>query len=245
MERNKSNINDSEIKSTNDSEIKSANDSMIQESTNSKIRILNDYMLEKSNVRAIDTIQCVIDYIEEHLLEPISPKIIATQFFYSISTINNLFKVVCEISIMEYVRNRRLTLAGKELLTSSIHIIDLAFKYGYETPEAFTKAFTRFHGFPPSFVRRTYPKITEFHPFKIKLEIHGGWEKSQSKQEISPLTKQSSYRQEDDLFIWYDEPTKKKGGLSMENKKCDYRIHLKEMKQQEDWKILISLAQNL
>ncbi len=82
------------------------------------------------------------------------------------------------MTIMEYVRNRRLSLAGKELMTSNIHVIDLAFKYGYETPEAFTKAFTRFHGFPPSFVRRTYPEIKMFNPLQIKLEIHGGWEET-------------------------------------------------------------------
>lgn len=206
---------------------------------------LNDSEMEISNVRAIDTVQYVIDYIEEHLLEVISPKIIATHFFYSISSISNLFNVVCDMSIMEYVRNRRLTLAGKELLTSSIHIIDLAFKYGYETPEAFTKAFTRFHGFPPSLVRRTYPNIKVFHPLQIKLEIHGGWEQSQSKHQILSLTKQNPHRQEDSLLVWYDETTNMKGGISMENKKYDYRIHLKEMKQQEDWKTIISLVQNL
>lgn len=207
--------------------------------------ILNKSKIEISNVSAIDNVQFVINFIEEHLLEEITPKIIAEHFFLSISSISTLFKVVCDMPIMQYVKNRRLTLAGMELLTSTIHIIDLAFKYGYETPEAFTKAFTRFHGFPPSLVRRTYPKLKMFNPLQVKLEIHGGWELSQSKQQISSLTKHSSYRQEDDLFIWYDKTTKMKGGLSMENKKYDYRIHLKEMKQQEDWKTLLSLARNL
>lgn len=82
------------------------------------------------------------------------PKHIAEQLFLSVSALNNLFKIVCGMTIMEYIRNRQLSLAGKELFISNIHIIDLAFKYGYETPEAFTKAFTRFHGFPPSFVKR-------------------------------------------------------------------------------------------
>ena len=207
--------------------------------------ILNKSKIEISNVSAIDNVQFVINFIEEHLLEEITPKIIAEHFFLSISSISTLFKVVCDMPIMQCVKNRRLTLAGMELLTSTIHIIDLAFKYGYETPEAFTKAFTRFHGFPPSLVRRTYPKLKMFNPLQVKLEIHGGWELSQSKQQISSLTKHSSYRQEDDLFIWYDKTTKMKGCLSMENKKYDYRIHLKEMKQQEDWKTLLSLARNL
>lgn len=54
------------------------------------------------------------------------------------------------MTVTEYIRYRRLSLAGKELLATKIHIIDAALKYGYETPEAFSKAFTRFHGFPPS-----------------------------------------------------------------------------------------------
>lgn len=71
----------------------------------------------------------------------LTSKLIAGQFYLSVSELNVLFKLACGISVMEYVRNRRLTLAGEELMNSNIPIIDLALKYGYETPEAFTKAF--------------------------------------------------------------------------------------------------------
>ncbi len=99
------------------------------------------------NTFSIDMVQKNIDYIEDNLLEMLTPNKIAEQFFLNLSTLNNLFKIVCNMTIMEYVRNRRLSLAGKELMTSNIHVIDLAFKYGYETPEAFTKAFHDFMDF--------------------------------------------------------------------------------------------------
>lgn len=163
------------------------------------------------NTISIDMVQKIINYIEGNILEMITPNNIAEQFFLNISTLNNLFKIVCNMTIMEYVRNRRLSLAGKELKISNIHVIDLAFKYGYETPEAFTKAFTRFHGFPPNFVRRTYPEIKVFNPLLIKLEIHGGWEETLNNNALPLLTKENSSEQEKNLIYCYDETTKYKG----------------------------------
>lgn len=130
-------------------------------------------------------------------------------------------------------------------MVSNIHIIDLAFKYRYETPEAFTKAFTRFHGFPPSFVRRTYPKIKVFNPLLIKLEIHGGWEEVLNDNGLSLLTKQNSSEQEQNLFYCYDKTTKFKGGIPMENARYEYRINVKNMQHKEDWRILLLLAKKL
>lgn len=197
------------------------------------------------NTISIDSVQKIIDYIEDNILEMITPNNIAEHFYLSISTLNNLFKIVCGMTIMEYVRNRRLSLAGKELMVSNIHIIDLAFKYGYETPEAFTKAFTRFHGFPPSFVRRIYPKIKVFNPLLIKIEIRGGWEETINDNKLPLLTKQNSSEQEQNLFYCYDKTTKFKGGIPMENTRYEYHIKVKDMQQKEDWNVLLLLAEKL
>lgn len=193
---------------------------------------------------SFDTVQLIINYIEESILESLTLKHIAKKFYLSVSTLNNLFKIVCGMTIMEYVRNRRLSLAGQELLISNIHIIDIAFKYGYETPEAFSKAFTRFHGFPPSFVRRTYPKIKFFHPLFIKIERLGGWEKDYPDYELV-RTKQNSSEQEINSFYCYDETTKNKGGITMEKKSKEYRLCVSDMNHKEDWRILLLLSQKL
>lgn len=203
--------------------------------------------LEKDNNHSvsIDTVQNIIDYIEESIHEELTPNIIAERFFLSISTMNNLFKIVCNMTIMEYIRNRRLSLAGQELMVSNIRIIDLAYNYGYETPEAFARAFTRFHGFPPSFIRRTYPKIKVFNPLHIRLELDGGWESNISEKELSYQTKQNYPEQEQNLFNCYDSLIKYKGGNVMDKKSYEYRISIKDMKQKEDWNILLKLAKKL
>jgi AraC-like DNA-binding protein len=194
---------------------------------------------------SIQTVQKIIDYMENNILETLTPNNIAEQFYMSVSTLNILFKIVCGMTLMEYVRNRRLSLAGKELLISNIHIIDLAFKYGYETPEAFTKAFTRFHGFPPNFVRRTYPDLKVFSPLLINLEIHGGWEDTFNDDELSLLTKQNSSKQEQNLLYCYDKTTKFKGGIPVENTRCNYHIRVNDMEYKDDWRILLLLAEKL
>ena len=73
----------------------------------------------------------------------------------------------------ESIRNRKLSLAGYELLNTNNKIIDIVLKYGYDSPDSFTKAFTRFHGSTPTAVRNG-AKIKEFTPLKINLILKGG-----------------------------------------------------------------------
>jgi AraC-like DNA-binding protein len=194
---------------------------------------------------SIDIVQDIINYIEEYILEELSPNTIAAKFFLSISTMNNIFKIVCNMTIMEYIRNRRLSLAGQELMISNVRIIDLAYKYGYETPEAFAKAFTRFHGYPPSFIRRTYPEITVFNPLHIKLVLQGGWDNKSTDEILLNPTNQNSTEQDKSLNYCYDRTTKYKGELSMDKERSKYQIRVNDMKQKEDWRILLLLAKKL
>src|SRR5690606_34316243 len=74
------------------------------------------------------------------------------------------FTMLCGFTVSEYVRLRRLTLAGTELVSSDKKIIDIALKYGYDSPDSFTKAFTRFHGVTPTAIRRDGAMIKSFAP---------------------------------------------------------------------------------
>lgn len=78
-----------------------------------------------------------------------------------------------EITIGEYLRRRRLTLAAQELSTTSNKIIDIALKYGYDTPEAFSKAFRRLHGLTPSQARNNRGKLKSYNRLSIQVTLKG------------------------------------------------------------------------
>ena len=184
-------------------------------------------------------LQQIIDDIEENLLTELTPDLIASHFFVSVSTLSALFKTACGMTIMEYVRNRRLTLAAEELSASHIPILELSAKYGYETPEAFTKAFSRFAGFPPSFVRRGFPVSRIFLPLQVSVTVHGGWSRAK-------LTKSDAAGQETRLLLGYNASIRKeKEGAQMEPQKTNYQIHTDRMQFQKVWQILLSLSADL
>lgn len=83
--------------------------------------------------------------------------------------------MLCGFTIAEYIRNRRLALAGNDLATGDEKVIDIALKYGYDSPDSFTKAFTRFHGVTPSQVRKEQTMLKSFAPLKIKIVLDGGY----------------------------------------------------------------------
>ena len=118
-------------------------------------------------------IRKAIDYMEEHLEEDISAQDVAEQVFMSSFFFQKGFSLMTGYGLGEYVRNRRLYQAAVDLQKTEDKIIDIAFRYCYETPESFTKAFSRFHGVSPSEVRQGAP-VKVFLPLTIEISIHGG-----------------------------------------------------------------------
>ncbi len=116
----------------------------------------------------------MLDYIEQHLTEEIDIEEISKKVFVSQYYLQKGFQMITGYSVGEYIRCRRLYEAAKELCSSSEKIIDAALRYGYETPESFSKAFTRFHGASPAVVRKNSALIRTFLPLNIKIEISGG-----------------------------------------------------------------------
>ena len=85
-----------------------------------------------------------IQYIEDHITEDLSVEAIARQVSVSPFYFQKGFAMLCGFTLGEYIRNRRLALAGNEIAGGNEKIIDIALKYGYDSPDSFTKAFTRF-----------------------------------------------------------------------------------------------------
>ncbi len=119
-------------------------------------------------------IEDAIKFIEENITEDLTVGRIAKEVNTSAFYFQKGFSMLCGYTVGEYVRMRRLSLAGEELTSSDIKVIDLAMKYGYDSADSFTKAFTRFHGNTPTDVRQNGASIKAFAPLHIKLTLDGG-----------------------------------------------------------------------
>lgn len=122
----------------------------------------------------ITAIEDAIRFIEGNITEELTVGMIAAEVNISAFYFQKGFSMLCGYTVSEYIRMRRLSLAGSELLSTDIKVIDLAVKYGYDSPDSFTKAFTRFHGCTPTDVRRSGANLKSFAPLHIKLILDGG-----------------------------------------------------------------------
>ena len=119
-------------------------------------------------------IQRAIDYIEDNLTETINYDEVAKKCYSSSYHFQRVFSILCGFTLGEYIRNRRLTLAGRELATTNAKVIDVALKYGYESPDSFAKAFQKFHGILPSQARSNGSNLKSFSRLVLNFSLEGG-----------------------------------------------------------------------
>ena len=122
----------------------------------------------------ITGMQKAIDYIEEHLTEEIDYEKVAAESFSSSYHFQRVFSILCGYTLGEYIRLRRLSLAGVELASGKDKVIDIALKYGYDSPDSFAKAFQKFHGITPSQARADGSMLKSFSRLSIKISLEGG-----------------------------------------------------------------------
>ncbi len=118
--------------------------------------------------------QKAVDYIEDHLTETIDYNVLAAQSFSSPYHFQRVFSILCGFTVGEYIRNRRLSLAGAELAVGDKKVIDIALKYGYESPDSFAKAFQKFHGVLPSQAKSNGSNLKSFSRLALKFSLEGG-----------------------------------------------------------------------
>lgn len=121
----------------------------------------------------IQGIQRAIDYVEANITEDINYEEVAKQAYSSVFHFQRVFGILCGFSLGDYIRMRRLSLAGEELSNGNVKVIDVAMKYGYDTPESFSRAFTRFHSISPSEAKHG-GNVKIFTPLSVKLTLTGG-----------------------------------------------------------------------
>ena len=122
----------------------------------------------------ITGMQKAIDYIEANLTEEIDYEKVAAESFSSSYHFQRVFSILCGYTLGEYIRLRRLSLAGAELANGKEKVIDIALKYGYDSPDSFAKAFQKFHGITPSQARADGSKLKSFSRLSIKITLEGG-----------------------------------------------------------------------
>lgn len=132
----------------------------------------------------IGSLKAILRYVEEHLEDTVDISELAKRVYMSPFYLQKGFQIVTGYSVGEYVRNRRLYEAAMALAHGNEKIIDIALRFGYETPESFTKAFSRFHKATPSAVRKDPRLIRSFLPLNIHIEITGG---EQMNYVVSPM----------------------------------------------------------
>jgi AraC family transcriptional regulator len=112
-------------------------------------------------------------YIELNLTEKINYTEVARISCCSLTRFQRMFSFMTDITIGDYVRCRKMALAAEELKNSDIKIINIAHKYGYESPEAFTRAFQAFHKVPPTTARKLGISV-DYQPISFQINITGG-----------------------------------------------------------------------
>ncbi|MED4007375.1 AraC family transcriptional regulator [Priestia aryabhattai] len=115
-----------------------------------------------------------LDYIEENLTNDIDFREVARLALCSEYHFKRMFSFLAGITLSEYIRQRRLTLAAFDLKSNNIKVIDMAIKYKYSSPDSFTRAFQNLHGITPSEAKKSGSSLKAFPKMTFQLSIKGG-----------------------------------------------------------------------
>lgn len=113
----------------------------------------------------------VVGYLEEHLTHEMDYGQLSQIACCSEYELQRIFSSLAGVPMGEYVRRRKMTLAAQELLRSDVKVLDLALKYGYESPDSFTRAFQRHHGATPAAVREGIASVRAFQRISFYIAI--------------------------------------------------------------------------
>lgn len=121
----------------------------------------------------IERLNKSINYIEEHITEEISYDELAQIACCSTYHFQRMFTYIAGVSLSEYIRRRKMSLAAVDLQGSNEKIIDISLKYGYFSPTAFNRAFQSIHGVAPSALKNEGVSIKSFPPITFKFTVKG------------------------------------------------------------------------
>ena len=117
-----------------------------------------------------------VNYVEEHLTQEVEFEALAKIACCSSYHFQRIFAYMAGMTLTEYIRRRRMSLAAAELQNGQDKVIDLALKYGYSSPTAFNRAFQSVHGMSPSAAKEQGVLLKSFLPISFKITIKGAQE---------------------------------------------------------------------
>ena len=120
----------------------------------------------------INELKRVVDYIEDNLDKDINFEIVAKEVGMSAFYFHRIFSAIIGISPTAYIRNRRLTVAAQDISKNNENIVDIAFKYGFESHEAFSRAFKNFHGVVPKMAKTNGNEFKNFSKANLDIEAN-------------------------------------------------------------------------
>lgn len=120
----------------------------------------------------INELKRAVDYIEDNLDKDINFEIVAKEVGMSAFYFHRIFTAIIGISPTAYIRNRRLTVAAQEISKNNENILDIALKYGFESHEAFSRAFKNFHGVVPKMAKTDGNEFKNFSKANLDIEVN-------------------------------------------------------------------------
>lgn len=117
-----------------------------------------------------------LDYLEDHLDGEIRPEELGRLAGCSAYHFQRMFSYLAGVPLNEYIRRRRMTRAAADLRAAGERILDVALRYGYDSPTAFNRAFQAVHGVAPSLAKQDGVKLKAFPRIRFKFVLKGGTE---------------------------------------------------------------------
>lgn len=130
-------------------------------------------MDEGEHMESLQKINDSIAFIENNLASHLSIEEAAKIACMSRFHFQRMSQILTGFTVAEYIRKRRLTLAAQELIHSNVRVLDIALKYGYESPESFSKAFRKAHGISPIEVRHSGKTVKAFPKLSFQIQLKG------------------------------------------------------------------------
>lgn len=121
----------------------------------------------------IERLNCAVEYMEDHLLEKMDYEKVAEIANCPAYYFQRMFFYMTNISVSEYVRRRKMSLAAVDLQEAGARVIDVALKYGYDSPTAFNRAFQNIHGIAPSVAKKESITLKSYPVIKFSVSVQG------------------------------------------------------------------------